>query len=99
MKNAALNIPANATEMSAKIYQKKGKIIKKSIDIPAQVCYNIDTTKGKEVKPMGETNNMQGIEKALRELAKAVEENEAVERIKIQVTLKKPKPDKAKPKS
>lgn len=42
---------------------------------------------------------MNEIEKALQDLAKAVKENEAVRRIKIQITLEKPKPDKAKPES
>ena len=40
---------------------------------------------------------MESIEKALRELAKAVEGNDEVERIKVTITLVKPKPGKAKP--
>lgn len=40
---------------------------------------------------------MESIEKALRELAKAVEGNDEVERIKVTITLVKPKPSKAKP--
>lgn len=40
---------------------------------------------------------MDNIEKALRDLAKAVESNDTVERVKVTITLKKPKPDKAKP--
>lgn len=40
-------------------------------------------------KPMGE------IEKALQEVAKAVESNDAVESIKITLTIKKPKSSKA----
>lgn len=38
------------------------------------------------------------IEKALSELAKALEESATVERVKITFTLVKPKPDKANPK-
>ena len=41
---------------------------------------------------------MDNIEKALRELAKALEENDTVARVKIEITLTKPKPDKASPK-
>lgn len=40
---------------------------------------------------------MDSIEKALRELAKAVESNDMVERVKVTITLRKPKPGKAKP--
>ncbi len=40
-------------------------------------------------KPMGE------IEKALQEVARAVESNDAVESIKITLTIKKPKSSKA----
>lgn len=40
---------------------------------------------------------MENIEKALQALAKAVESNDAVERVKVTITLKKPKPNKAKP--
>lgn len=42
---------------------------------------------------------MQNIEKALQELAKAVESNDTVERVKVTITLvkPKPKPSKAKP--
>ena len=36
------------------------------------------------------------IEKALRDLAKAVESNDTVEKVKVTITLKKPKPRKAK---
>lgn len=39
----------------------------------------------------------QGIEKALQDLAKALENNDTVERVKITITLVKPKPSKAKP--
>lgn len=39
--------------------------------------------------PIGE------IEKALQEVAKVVESNDAVESIKITLTIKKPKPNKA----
>lgn len=35
------------------------------------------------------------MEKALQDLAKALEDNEAVQTIKITITLKKPKPSKA----
>ena len=41
---------------------------------------------------------MGDIEKALQELAKAVESNKTVERVKVTITLVKPKPDKAQPK-
>lgn len=40
---------------------------------------------------------MDNIEKALRELAKAVESNDTVERVKVTITLTKPKPSKASP--
>ena len=40
---------------------------------------------------------MDNIEKALQELAKAVESNDTVERVKVTITLVKPKPNKAKP--
>ena len=40
---------------------------------------------------------MDNIEKALQELAKAVERNDTVERVKVTITLVKPKPSKAKP--
>ena len=42
---------------------------------------------------------MGDIEKALQELAKAVESNKAVERVKVTITLVKPKPGKAQPKT
>ena len=38
---------------------------------------------------------MQGITKALNELAKAVKSNDTVERLKVTITLKKPKSNKA----
>lgn len=40
---------------------------------------------------------MDELEKALQDLAKAVKDNEAVTRIKIQITLEKPKTSKANP--
>lgn len=39
----------------------------------------------------------QGIEKALQDLAKALKDNDTVERVKVTITLVKPKPSKAKP--
>ena len=39
---------------------------------------------------------MNELEKALKDLAEAIGKLEAVERIKIQIKLVKPKPDKAK---
>ena len=42
---------------------------------------------------------MENIEKALRDLAKAVESNPAVKSVKVTITLQKPKPSKAKPES
>lgn len=39
------------------------------------------------------------IEKALQDLAKALKDNDAVQRVKITITLVKPKSDKAKPES
>ena len=42
--------------------------------------------------------NMDNITKALQDLAKAVECNDTVERVKVTITLKKPKPNKANPK-
>lgn len=41
----------------------------------------------------------QGMEKALQDLAKALENNDAVQRVKVTITLVKPKPSKAKPES
>ncbi len=38
---------------------------------------------------------MDNITKALQDLAKAVESNDTVERVKVTITLKKPKPSKA----
>ena len=40
-----------------------------------------------------------GIEKALQDLAKALNDNDSVKKVKITVTLEKPKPSKANPKS
>lgn len=40
---------------------------------------------------------MENIEKALRELAKALESNDTVERVNVTITLKKPKSSKARP--
>jgi len=42
---------------------------------------------------------MDNIEKALQELARALESNDTVARVKIEITLVKPKPCKAKPES
>ena len=42
---------------------------------------------------------MENIEKALRDLAKAVERNPTVKSVKVTITLQKPKPSKAKPES
>ena len=42
---------------------------------------------------------MENIEKALRDLAKAVESNTTVKSVKVTITLQKPKPSKAKPES
>lgn len=39
---------------------------------------------------------MDGIEKALKDLAKALEDNKTVSRVTVTITLVKPKPDKAK---
>jgi hypothetical protein len=38
------------------------------------------------------------IEKALQDLAKAVESNKAVSKVSVTITFVKPKPDKAQPK-
>ncbi len=40
-----------------------------------------------------------GIEKALQELAEALKTNDTVARVKVEITLVKPKPNKAKPES
>ena len=42
---------------------------------------------------------MDNIEKALQVLAEALKSNDTVERVKVTITLVKPKPNKAKPKS
>ena len=39
---------------------------------------------------------MDNIEKALKDLAKALESNPTVDRVKVTITLVKPKPNKAK---
>ena len=41
----------------------------------------------------------QSIEKALQDLAKALNDNDTVQRVKVTITLVKPKPSKAKPES
>ena len=41
----------------------------------------------------------QGIEKALQDLAKALSGNDTVQRVKVTITLVKPKLSKAKPES
>ncbi len=41
---------------------------------------------------------MEAITKALQDLAKAVKSNDTVERVKVTITLKKPKSSKAKSK-
>ena len=55
--------------------------------------YNISTKLRNGEFQGGE--KMQNIAKALQDLAKAVESNKTVERVKVTVTLKKPKPSKA----
>lgn len=40
-------------------------------------------------------NETQDIEKALREIAKAIENNEAVQSVVVKINLKKQKPNKA----
>lgn len=42
---------------------------------------------------------MRNITKALQDLAKAVESNDTVQNVKVTITLKKPKSNKAKPSS
>ena len=42
---------------------------------------------------------MENITKALQDLAKAVKSNDTVERVKVTITLKKPKASKAKSKT
>ena len=42
---------------------------------------------------------MKEITKALQDLAKAVESDPTVDSVKVTITLKKPKPSKAKPES
>lgn len=42
---------------------------------------------------------MDNIERALQDLADALENNDTVARIKVTITLVKPKPSKAKPES
>ncbi len=63
------------------------KNFKKGVDIYYNVWCNIIT--GKEVSKMEE------ITKALRDLAKAIENQKAVESVRISITLKKQKSDKA----
>jgi len=42
---------------------------------------------------------MENIEKALKDLTKAVESNPTVKSVKVTIVLQKPKPNKAKPES
>lgn len=42
---------------------------------------------------------MENITKALQDLAKAVESNKTVKSVKVTITMQKPKPSKAEPKS
>lgn len=44
-------------------------------------------------------SDMENIAKALQDLAKAVESNDTVERVKVTITLKKPKASKANTKA
>lgn len=62
------------------------KIFQKTIDIYARIWYNIYRK---------EMRGMENIEKALRDLAKAVESNETVKRVTVTITMQKPKPSKA----
>lgn len=55
-------------------------------------------TKTFEIKKKGGAN-MDNITKALQDLAKAVESNDTVERVKVTITLKKPKTSKAQTKT
>ncbi len=66
------------------------KIVHIYIGILMSVWYNNHILKERR-------NAMDSIEKALQELAKAVERNDTVERVKVTITLVKPKPSKAKP--
>ena len=61
----------------------------------------IPLSRGKSRKQSGCSGKykkaMDDIEKALQELAKAVEISDTVAGVKVTITLKKPKPSKAKP--
>lgn len=48
---------------------------------------------------MNAVEGYERITKALQDLAKAVESNETVKSVKVTITMQKPKPSKAKPKS
>lgn len=55
--------------------------------------YRGGTKKGKEV------SRMDKIEKALKELQEAVKTNDTITSVRVTITITKPKPDRAKPKT
>jgi len=74
---------------------------KKTLDFPPIVCYNYKCNEEVMIikNLMKGEKPMDKISKALKELAKAVEDNATVDKVDIKITLKKPKPSKAmKPK-
>ena len=74
----------------------------KSVDISRGIWYNIITkVEGNKNlwKSKKEVADMENIAKALQDLAKAVESNDTVERVKVTITLKKPKASKANTKA
>lgn len=61
------------------------------------IIYN--HSKGNRASKRKEEKPMDKIEKALRELAEAIESNKTVAKVTVTITLQKPKPDKAEGKS
>ena len=72
------------------------KYFKLGIDILHSMCYIIDTATGKPCCRKG-LGSMENIEKALRNLEQAINGNQTVAKVKVTITLQKPKPSKANP--
>lgn len=69
--------------------------MRKTVDKQRVAWYNIYTRlRERDLSKQG-GQVMESITKALKDLAKAVESNGTVEKVKVTITLKKPKPNKA----
>lgn len=69
--------------------------MRKIVDKYTQWVYNISTRLRERYLSKQGGQVMDSITKALKDLAKAVKSNDTVERVKVTITLKKPKPNKA----